>query len=98
MDAVQIGQTCEALRQQGMPEHLAVIHAVTYGIALIQNDYDERYVKSSDLPTLIEKEVQRVLKRWVKWVVVPFMAVVGIFWGIISNWDNVSAFLKALGK
>lgn len=30
MDAVFIGETCDKLKQQGMPEHLAVIHAITY--------------------------------------------------------------------
>lgn len=98
MDAVKIGETCDTLKRQGMPEHLAVIHAITYGLTFIQNDNDGRYVKSADIPTLVEQEVQRVLKRWVKWVLVPVGAVVGAIWGLICNWDNVSRFFGWSGK
>jgi hypothetical protein len=98
MDAVQIGETCDKLKRQGMPEHLAVIHAITYGLTLFQTDNDGKYVKLADLPTFIEQEVQRVLKRWMKYVVAPIGGVAAIMWAVISHWDNVVKFSKSLGQ
>lgn len=96
MDAVQISDTCVKLKNQGMPEHLAVIHAITYALGLAQTDYDKRYILAGDLPSLIEKEVQRILKRWVKWVLTPIGIICAALWWLISNWDNVVKFLRAL--
>lgn len=57
-----------------------------------------RYAKINDLPGLIEQEVQRVLLRWVKWVVAPIGGFIAFLWATITHWDNVTAFFRSVGK
>ena len=98
MDAVQIGDTCERLKRQGMPDNLAVIHAITLSLTLVQTDNDGRYVKITDLPATIEHEVKRVLLKWTKQIFAPIGAGLATLWMAITHWDNVTSFFRSLTK